>query len=226
MSFGTDIAWKSLNKHGEELCGDMVKDCQDEGLRYCNSSRRYGKRSKGKHFGYSDFSDFGHDALKRSKHCVLCGDHRKDSAHLSGEKCGLRHFLNSSDLPRWPGLSGGVRQSLLCLYKGQKDRGLRAQEQIIDGKKIKEYRFQAKENDCFVLMSDGVIFAGAGELLNYGWTWESMAEYTLRCTRNTMSASRLVSMLSGACKDLYEHAREMTLRLWWSEPEKHRLSTF
>ena len=53
-------------------------------------------------------------------------------------------------------------------------------------------------------MSDGVIFAGAGELLNYGWTWESMAEYTLRCTRNTMSASRLVSMLSGACNDLYE----------------------
>ena len=45
----------------------------------------------------------------------------------------------------------------------------------IEGKKIREYRFQVKLKDCFVLMSDGVIYAGVGELLNFGWTWESMA---------------------------------------------------
>ena len=79
------------------------------------------------------------------------------------------------------------------------------QERTIEGKKIHEYRFQVKKNDCFVLMSDGVIYAGAGEILNLqGWTWESMAEYTLRCTKKTLSASRLAALLSQACDELYE----------------------
>lgn len=54
-------------------------------------------------------------------------------------------------------------------------------------------------------MSDGVIYAGAGSILNLqGWTWEAMAEYTLKCTKKTMSASRLAVMLSQACDELYE----------------------
>ena len=52
-------------------------------------------------------------------------------------------------------------------------------------------------------MSDGVIYAGVGELLNFGWTWESMADYTVKCTRDTLSAKRLAAMLSQACDDLY-----------------------
>ena len=66
----------------------------------------------------------------------------------------------------------------------------------IEGKKIREYRFQVKLKDCFVLMSDGVIYAGVGELLNFGWTWESMADYTVKCTRDTLSAKRLAAMLA------------------------------
>ena len=74
----------------------------------------------------------------------------------------------------------------------------------IEGKKIHEYRFQVQKNDCFVLMSDGVIYAGAGEILDLqGWTWENMSEYTLKCTKETLSASRLAAMLSQACDDLY-----------------------
>ena len=76
-------------------------------------------------------------------------------------------------------------------------------ERMIEGKNIREYRFQVRLKDCFVLMSDGVIYAGVGELLNFGWTWESMAEYTLKCTKETLSASRLAAMLSQACDDLY-----------------------
>ena len=54
-------------------------------------------------------------------------------------------------------------------------------------------------------MSDGVIYAGAGSILNMqGWTWEAMAEYTLKCTKKTLSASRLAVLLSQACDELYE----------------------
>ena len=77
------------------------------------------------------------------------------------------------------------------------------EERVIEDKTIREYRFQVELKDCFVLMSDGVIYAGVGELLNFGWTWESMAEYTLKCTKETLSASRLAAMLSQACDDLY-----------------------
>ena len=54
-----------------------------------------------------------------------------------------------------------------------------------------------------MLMSDGVIWAGEGELMNLGWTWEDMADYTLKCTKQTLSASRLAAMLSQLCDDLY-----------------------
>ena len=74
----------------------------------------------------------------------------------------------------------------------------------ISGKKIREYRFKVEPNDCFVLMSDGTIYAGVGELLNLGWTWESMAEYTLKCAKETKSAARIASLLSQACDDLYQ----------------------
>ena len=74
----------------------------------------------------------------------------------------------------------------------------------ISGRKIREYRFKVQPDDCFVLMSDGTIYAGVGELLNFGWTWESMAEYTLKCVKETKSAARIAAMLSQACDDLYQ----------------------
>ena len=76
-------------------------------------------------------------------------------------------------------------------------------ERIIAGKRIKECRFHVDINDCFILMSDGVIHAGVGQALNFGWTWENVAEYSLAATKTTLSSSRLASILSKACDDLY-----------------------
>ncbi|RAY90264.1 serine/threonine-protein phosphatase, partial [Klebsiella oxytoca] len=67
------------------------------------------------------------------------------------------------------------------------------------GKTIQECRFDTKLNDCFVLMSDGVIHAGVGQLLNFGWTWQSMADYMVKSMKTTRSASRLAAILSKAC---------------------------
>jgi hypothetical protein len=76
-------------------------------------------------------------------------------------------------------------------------------ERLIENKMIREYRFTVQINDCFILMSDGVIHAGVGKILNFGWTWNSVASYALEITNNTLSASRLAAYLSQACDDLY-----------------------
>ena len=77
------------------------------------------------------------------------------------------------------------------------------QERVIEGKKIREFRFHVELNDCFVLMSDGAIWAGEEETMNYNWEWDDMAAYTLKCTNETLSAARLAAMLSQVCYDLY-----------------------
>ncbi len=73
----------------------------------------------------------------------------------------------------------------------------------LEGKKINEYRFRVQRGDCFLLMSDGTIHAGVGMILNFGWDWEEIAEYAVKQYRLTVSASRMAAMMVKACDDLY-----------------------
>ncbi|HIV34078.1 MAG TPA: serine/threonine-protein phosphatase [Candidatus Blautia intestinigallinarum] len=204
MTFGTDIAWKSLNKYNEELCGDMVKIVKTEDSDIVILADGMGSGVKANILATLTSQILATMLQKGAKiaSCVdtiaktlpICQERKVAYATFSilqifrdGEA-----YLVEYDNPSCV----FVRDGNIVPYAYT--------EQVIEDKKIREYRFQVKENDCFVLMSDGVIYAGAGQLLNLGWTWESMAEYTLRCTKKTLSASRLAAMLSGACNDLYE----------------------
>ncbi len=74
---------------------------------------------------------------------------------------------------------------------------------VIKDKKINEYRFQVQKGDSLILMSDGTIHAGVGKLLNFGWTWKEIAEYAVKQSKVTISAARLASSISRACDELY-----------------------
>lgn len=76
---------------------------------------------------------------------------------------------------------------------------------LIQNKKINEYRFQVKKGDALILMSDGTIHAGVGKLLNFGWLWEDLASYTVKQYHLTISAARLASVLTHACDELYQY---------------------
>ncbi|MFT4106143.1 MAG: SpoIIE family protein phosphatase [Lacrimispora sp.] len=75
---------------------------------------------------------------------------------------------------------------------------------VIRDKQINEYRFHVKKGDALVLMSDGTIHAGVGQLLNFGWQWDELAAYAVKQYRLTVSAVRLASALSRACDELYQ----------------------
>ncbi len=61
---------------------------------------------------------------------------------------------------------------------------------------------QLEEDDIIYLCSDGVIHAGVGQTLNFGWQWEHVASYLRK--NQSMNAELLSRRLLGACHELYE----------------------
>ncbi|MCI8650135.1 MAG: SpoIIE family protein phosphatase [Anaerotruncus sp.] len=91
---------------------------------------------------------------------------------------------------------------VICLRDG-KNYEYPYEEKIIAGKRITESRFPAKLGDVFIAMSDGVVHAGVGQLLNFGWERENVIEYVERKYRPDMTARAVASLVSDACRELY-----------------------
>lgn len=203
MSVCVDIAWKSLNKHNEELCGDKVEVLHTEDSDIVILADGMGSGVKANILATLTSKILGTMFLSGAEieSCVetiartlpIC--QVRKVAYATFSILQISHdgsaYLVEFDNPSCV----FVRDRQIVDYPYE--------ERFIEDKKIREYRFQVQINDCFVLMSDGVIYAGVGELLNFGWTWKDMAQYTLKCTKETLSASRLAAMLSQACYDLY-----------------------
>ena len=203
MSVSIDVSWRSLNKHGEELCGDKVEVLKKEDAEIVILADGMGSGVKANILATLTSKILGTMFMEGAtieqavetiaKTLPICKVRGVAYATFSilqiahDGKAYLAEFDNPSCV--------FIRDGKIVDYPYK--------ERVIEGKTIREYRFDVKLNDCFVLMSDGVIWAGAGEIMNYGWTWKDMAEYTLRCTKETMSASRLAAVLSDACNELY-----------------------
>ncbi len=204
MSVSIDVAWKSLNKHGEELCGDKVEIIKREDSDIVILADGMGSGVKAnilstltsKILATMLFEGAAIESCVETIARTLPICQERKVAYATFSILQIFHngdaYLVEYDNPD-------------CVFiRNKKIVKYPYEVREIEGKKIHEYRFQVQKNDCFVLMSDGVIYAGAGEILDLqGWTWENMSEYTLKCTKETLSASRLAAMLSQACDDLY-----------------------
>lgn len=204
MSVSVDISWKSLNKHHEELCGDKVEVLKTDDSEIIILADGMGSGVKAnilatltsKILGTMFLEGASIEACVETIAKTLPVCKVREVAYATFSILQIFHngeaYLAEFDNPKCV----FVRDGEIVDYPYE--------ERVIEDKTIREYRFQVKLKDCFVLMSDGVIYAGVGELLNFGWTWESMAEYTLKCVRETKSAARIAALLSQACDDLYQ----------------------
>lgn len=204
MSVSIDVAWKSLNKHKEELCGDKVEIVKKDDSDILILADGMGSGVKANILSTLTSKILATMMGKGAaiEECVetiaktlpICSVRKVAYATFS-----ILQIFHNGDayLVEYDNPD--------CVFiRGKKIIKYPYETREIEGKKIHEYRFKVEKNDCFVLMSDGVIYAGAGDILDLnGWTWDNMAEYTLKCTKETLSASRLAAMLSEACNELY-----------------------
>ena len=205
MSVSIDAAWKSLNKHQEELCGDKVEILKTEESDILILADGMGSGVKANILATLTSRILG-TMLREGAQIESC----VETIARTLPVCSVRKvaYARFSILQIYHDgrayLAEFDNPSCIFIRNGRiVDYPYEVRE--IGDKKIHEYNFTVQKNDCFILMSDGVVYAGAGSILDLnGWTWEAVADYALKCTKQSMSASRLAVMLSQACEELYE----------------------
>lgn len=75
------------------------------------------------------------------------------------------------------------------------------EERYYGGKKVLISSFSLMENDFITLTSDGVIHAGVGNILNHGWEWSHVSEFLSK--QNLISAEQITRKLIDTCNCLY-----------------------
>lgn len=203
MNVTVDVSYKSLHKFHEELCGDKVEILKTDNANIIILADGMGSGVKANILATLTSKILGTMFLNGAgiEECVqtivktlpIC--QVRQVAYSTFSILQIFHsgeaYLVEFDNPPCVFIRNG--ELLNVPYT----------ERLIEGKKIREYRFHVKINDCFILMSDGVIHAGVGQALNFGWTWDNMAEYSVKATNETLSSARLTAILSKACDDLY-----------------------
>lgn len=72
----------------------------------------------------------------------------------------------------------------------------------IAGRSILESRFEAREGDRLLALSDGATYAGAGRERNYGWQRENIARFAVGLAPG-LSAKACATAIADACMSLY-----------------------
>ena len=203
MSVHIDVAWKSLNKKGEELCGDKVVTVRTADSTIAVLADGLGSGVKAN--------------ILATLTSTICATMVREGASVADvvstivntlPVCSVRKvayatfsileikdsgegYLAEFDNPFCIYIRDGQRMDFKCEYNEY------------SGKGVYETRFQALPGDVITIVSDGVIYAGVGESLNFGWTWEHVVKWLLNATALDMSAPRLAAALSDTVNDPY-----------------------
>ena len=199
-----DIGWKSLIKHGEQLCGDHIEiiDMGD------NSTVVVLADGLGSGVKASILSTLTSKiiATMTSEGISLEECVRTIAATLP--ICKVREVAYSTfTIIR---LIHNEEAEIICydnpdviMYRDGKYMDIPMTNMNIDGKLIHKSRIKLQENDIFIAMSDGCIHAGVGMTLNFGWERKEIAEFMETLTEVGFTAKTLSTVLTDQCLKLY-----------------------
>lgn len=203
MDCKIDIAYRSLFHHGEELCGDTVQVTSTEDSVIAVLSDGLGSGVKA-------------NILSTLTSCILATMMREGAAIDQAVEtivktlpvCSERGLAYSTFSVLQIFHDGNAYLAEFdnppCIYlRGGEVLELESQHREVAGKRITESHFQVQPGDIITLISDGMIYAGAGEALNFGWNWDAVSKWFAKTSRKEHSAPRLASSLSQAVNELY-----------------------
>ena len=206
MRFFVEVAWDSLSKHGEELCGDCVKltatprtftvvlsDGLGSGVKANIMATLTAQIAASMFEHNTPVEDVIATLIETLPECQVRKMAYATFSVLTIDR-GREAYLVEYDSPP------------LILIRDGKIAELPRRERVVQERKIQEARFALQENDYMVMVSDGYIHAGVGGLYRLGWGWQNVAVSVRRWTQTGGDAHGLVRALSNTAKRLYNGA--------------------
>lgn len=89
------------------------------------------------------------------------------------------------------------------LLRDGKSLNLPYEEMFVKGRLVTKTLLKLQDGDAIINMSDGVMHAGIGTVLNFGWGHKQIVSYMEEHHQDNLSARALAALLGKAAKDLY-----------------------
>ena len=202
-SLCTEVGYSSLNKVGEQLCGDSVEYRIDDNGVLVTLADGLGSGVKA-----SILSTLTAKILTT----MLAGGMSIDSCVETMVKalpvCKVRGIAYSTfTIMR---VTDNRRAELIqfdnpraMLFRDGKNCDYPVAMREIAGKQILESSFLLEEGDVLFAVSDGAVHAGVGRELNYGWTRDSIIQFIEAAYEPEHSAQYYAGIVAEACGKLY-----------------------
>ncbi len=201
-----DIGWKSINREGEQLCGDHIDIIeQNENSTVVVLADGLGSGVKASILSTLTskiISTMMAEGLKIEE-CVSTIAATLPICSVRGVAYStftIIHIIDNTTAE----LIQYDNPHIILLRDGE-NYDYHKKELNIDGKKIYKSVIHLREDDVFVAMSDGCPHAGIGLAFNFGWKREEIIDFMRAITPIGYTAKTLATMLVDECNKQYDY---------------------
>ena len=200
----TDIGYRSLNKFGEQLCGDHVDMVEgQDGSTIIVLADGLGSGVKA-----SILSTLTAKIISTMLAAGLSVEDCIATIAATLPVCSERKVAYSTfTIIR---INGTEEAEIIqfdnphvILLRGGKNYELPIKESTVEGKNICYSRIGLLEGDIFIAVSDGAIYAGVGDKMNFGWQRDQIIEFMETFSDVGFTAKTLPTVLLDQCMKLY-----------------------
>ena len=200
----TDTGYVSLNKKGEQLCGDRVEII----ARSDNSLTLVLADGLGSGVKANILSTLTSKILSTMIENGMPIEECVDTIVKTLPVCSVRKVAYSTFTIIH--VEDNTTATLIqfdnpnvILLRGGKHWDYPTTSRVIEGKTILESKFPLQLNDMMIAMSDGAIWAGVGQSMNFGWQRDNVVEFAERMYEDTLSAKMMAALIVDECNRLY-----------------------